>query len=51
MINLALAPAPWLDWVEETLGAGYPKSVGESLGLYRIRLHPTGAPAGADVWA
>jgi len=50
VINLALAPAPWLDWMKESLGAGYPKSVGESLGLYRTRLHPTGAPAGADVW-
>jgi len=50
VINLSVAPAPWLAWMEEWLGARYPKSVGESLGLYRARLHPTGAPAGADVW-
>lgn len=50
VINLSVAPAPWLEWMKEALGAGYPKSVGESLGLYRARLHPTGAPAGADVW-
>ena len=50
VINVSVAPAPWLAWMRELLGARYPKSVGESLGLFRARLHPTGAPAGADVW-
>ena len=27
-----------------------PKSIPESLGLYRARLHPEGSPAGADLW-
>ncbi|QZN86224.1 DUF4304 domain-containing protein [Cellulomonas sp. C5510] len=50
VINVFVAPAPWLEWMKEALGAGYPRSVGGSLGLYGARLHPTGAPAGADVW-
>lgn len=49
VINLAVAPAPWLDWMRESLGS-LPKSVNESLGLYRDRLHPAGTPPGADVW-
>jgi hypothetical protein len=49
VINLAVAPAPWLDWMREWRGS-LPKSVNESLGLYRDRLHPAGSPAGADVW-
>jgi Domain of unknown function (DUF4304) len=49
VINLAVAPAPWLDWMREWLGS-LPKSVSESLGLYRDRLYPAGTPAGADVW-
>jgi len=27
-----------------------PTAVSESLGLYRIRLHPSSAPTGVDVW-
>jgi len=49
VINLAVAPAPWLDWLRESLGS-LPKSVNESLGLYRDRLHPAGTPPGADGW-
>lgn len=49
VINLAVAPAPWLDWKGESLGS-MPKSVHESLGLYRDRLHPTGTPTGVDGW-
>jgi len=49
VINLAVAPAPWLDWVREQRGS-LPKSINESLGLYRDRLHPAGTPAGADGW-
>jgi hypothetical protein len=36
VINLAVAPAPWLDWRRESLGS-LPKSVTESLGLWRDR--------------
>lgn len=43
VINLAVAPEPWLRWSRVKLGPGMPKSVTESLGLYRERLHPHGA--------
>lgn len=39
-----------LRWQREQLGEGMPKSVPESLGLYRERLHPTGTPPGMDRW-
>ena len=32
VINLAVAPAPWLDWLCESLGS-LPKAVSESRGL------------------
>lgn len=50
VVNLAFAPEPWLRWEAESLGAGMPKSVSESLGLYRERLHPEGTPEGTDGW-
>jgi hypothetical protein len=50
VVNLAFAPEPWLRWEAEKLGAGMPKSVSESLGLYRERLHPEGTPEGIDGW-
>ena len=50
VVNLAFAPEPWLRWEAENLGAGMPKSVSESLGLYRQRLHPEGTPEGTDGW-
>jgi Domain of unknown function (DUF4304) len=49
VINLAVAPAPWLDWLREWRGS-LPKSVTEPLGLWRDRLHPAGTPAGTDRW-
>ena len=49
-MNLAFAPEPWLRWTREHLGAGMPKSVTESMGLYRERLHPEGTPEGIDGW-
>lgn len=49
MINLAVVPAAWLEWFHAFLGS-LPKSVTESLGLYRDRLHPSGSPAGRDIW-
>ena len=45
----AVAAAPWLDWMREWLGS-LPKSINESLGLYRDRLHPAGTPSGAAGW-
>lgn len=50
VVNLAFAPEPWLRWEREQLGAGMPKSVSESLGLYRERLHPEGTLEGTDGW-
>jgi hypothetical protein len=50
VVNLAFAPEPWLRWQREHLGAGMPKSVTESLGLYRERLHRGGTPQGTDGW-
>ena len=50
VVNLAFAPEPWLRWEKENLGARMPKSVSESLGLYRERLHPEETPAGTDGW-
>lgn len=50
VVNLAFAPEPWLRWQHENLGAGMPKAVTESLGLYRERLHPEGTPEGTDGW-
>jgi hypothetical protein len=49
VINLAVTPAPWLDWLRESLGS-LPKSVTVTLGLWRDRLHPAGTPAAADQW-
>lgn len=50
IVNLAFAPEPWLRWQAEHLGAGMPKTVSESLGLYRERLHPDGTPKGTEGW-
>lgn len=50
VINLAVAPEPWLRWQREQLGKGMPRSATQCLGLYRERLHPTGTPEGTDGW-
>jgi Domain of unknown function (DUF4304) len=50
VVNLAFAPEPWLRWQAANLGAAMPRSVSESLGLYRERLHPDGTPEGTDGW-
>lgn len=50
VVNLAFAPEPWLRWAAERLGVRMPKSVSESLGLYRERLRPEGTPEGTDGW-
>ncbi|MDH2415261.1 DUF4304 domain-containing protein [Nocardioides sp. CER19] len=49
VVNLSLAPQPWLAWTEARQGP-LPKSLGESYGLYRERLHPSGSPAGVYAW-
>jgi hypothetical protein len=49
VINLSLAPAPWLEWLNTSMRS-LPKSITASLGLYRDRLHPSGSPAGRDIW-
>ena len=50
VINVAVAPEPWLRWEREHLGNGMPKAVSQSLGLYSQRLHPTGTPEGPEGW-
>lgn len=50
VVNMAVAPEPWLRWSRQRLGEAMPKFVNESLGLYRDRLHPTGTPPGVDGW-
>ncbi|MFD1827116.1 DUF4304 domain-containing protein [Mumia zhuanghuii] len=37
-------------WQSENLGPSMPKSISESLGLYRDRLHPSGTQEGTDGW-
>lgn len=50
VVNIAFAPEPWLRWNREGLGSAVPKTVSESLGLYRQRLHPEGTPEETDDW-
>ncbi|MDF8265588.1 DUF4304 domain-containing protein [Luteipulveratus flavus] len=50
ILNLAVAPQPWLRLHGERLGRVMPKKVSESLGLYRRRLHPAATPAGIEGW-
>ncbi len=39
-INLAVAPAPWIDWSYARSSGAMPKSIGQHLGLFRRRMHP-----------
>ena len=50
MVNLGFAPEPWLRWTIQRLGTAIPKTLPESLWLYRERLHPTGTAEGTDGW-
>lgn len=53
VVNLAFAPEPWLRWIREKSGksgAGLPRQVSESFGLYRERLHPEGTQEGTHGW-
>jgi uncharacterized protein (TIGR02679 family) len=59
VINLAVAPVPWVGWQRESLGM-LPKTINESLGMYRQRFvpglvlralglwHGAGMPVGAE---
>lgn len=50
VVNISVAPEPWLRWQSHLLGAAMPKNVTEHLGLFRDRVHPAGSPPGADAW-
>lgn len=50
VVNISVAPEPWLRWQAARLPRGLPKAIPESLGLYRDRLHPRGTPTGLDGW-
>ncbi|WP_307837137.1 DUF4304 domain-containing protein [Agromyces cerinus] len=50
VVNIAAAPEPWLRWRRHQFGRGTPKTITDSMGMYRDRLHPTGAPEGVDSW-
>ena len=49
VVNLSLAPEPWLAWTAARRGP-LPKTLSESYGLYRKRLLPTGTPPRVDGW-
>jgi Domain of unknown function (DUF4304) len=49
VINLAVAPRPWLDWLHAS-SEPLQKSISDSLGLYRDRLHPSGSTPRRDIW-
>lgn len=50
VVNISVAPEPWLRWQSHLLGAAMPKNVTEPLGLFRDRVHPAGSAPGADTW-
>lgn len=49
VINVALAPRPWREWMTAWTGTS-PKTVTYTAGLFRDRLHPAGTAAGVDGW-
>ena len=49
VINLSVAPEPWLAWTAAQRGP-LPRSPGETYGLYRKRLLPTGTSEDVDGW-
>jgi hypothetical protein len=49
-VNLSAIPEPWLRWQRELLAGGMPKSISESLGLYRDRLHPSAGTKLGEAW-
>jgi hypothetical protein len=50
VVNISAAPEPWLRWQRHALGTSMPKTITESLGLFRDRLHPAGTRPGVDGW-
>lgn len=50
IINISVAPQPWLVWTSHLSGQEMPTAPKEASGLYRNRIHPTGSPAHEDTW-
>ena len=50
VINLSVIPASWWDWQCRRLALSPSSAPKEQHGLWRYRLHPTGAEPGVDVW-
>ena len=50
VINMSIVPVPWWDWQRERMSYASSAAPKERDGLWRERLHPTGAPTGVDVW-
>lgn len=50
VINLGVAPEPWLRWERAERGDRIPKAVPHFLCLYESRVHRSGAAGGSDGW-
>lgn len=50
VINIFVAPEPWIAWTSHLWDQEMPKVPGEASGLYRDRIHPTGSPPNTDTW-
>lgn len=50
VVNLSIVPLPWWDWQRAWMPAVRFTAPNESHGLWRDRLHPTGASANVEVW-
>ncbi|MBO9703966.1 MAG: DUF4304 domain-containing protein [Arthrobacter sp.] len=50
IINVAVAPEPWLRWESALLGSATSRTVSEASGLYRDRISPAGGPPDHETW-
>jgi hypothetical protein len=50
VLNVAVAPRGWIDWLATMSGAPKKALPSESSGLYRSRVHPQETPPGRDAW-
>lgn len=50
IVNISVAPQPWLAWTSHLSGQEMPTAPREASGLYRNRIHPTGSPSHEDIW-
>lgn len=50
IINLSIAPLPWLSWFAHSLQKEVPKNPSESWGLYRDRLHAASPKGSWETW-